>query len=654
SVQNLYITLDNGTQVPLQAVANVELIDAPMQISRDNTNRRIVIGVNVGNTDVETLVSKIQAELDDKVKLPAGYYFTYGGQFENLKAANERLMIAVPLALALIFVLLFFTFGSFSQALLIFTAIPLSAIGGIWSLYMRDMPFSISAGIGFIALFGVAVLNGIVLIGYFNQLKNEGVTNIRERIIKGTSVRLRPVIMTAAVASLGFLPMALSTSGGAEVQRPLATVVIGGLITATFLTLVVLPILYSWLAQWKERKGKISLPANSAMILLLFLFFGWSAQAQQRPITMDEAVEIAVKNHPSVKAVNLQVQQGQALQNLKYSLGTTELSYQGDGLFRENGQRVNQFGVFQNIPNPVSIKAHNTLQNELVARYALQKQLTEKELRLLVQQTYFELQQRKELQHLYENLIQTYGQYFDMAMVRVDIGEANRIEMLTIQSSLNEYRLLLNQTNLEIANLEKQFAGLLNTNEAITSTDSLILIPFTMSDSLNSLRVQIANQNIQIEQANIELLKATMKPDFNVGYAAQNYFDGGWLNGLQAGVQVPLFNKQKKQKITAQRLQVDVAKADLEAERLRIKQELLSVENAVQLYAAGVDYYREQLGFINPEMERISKLNYQAGEISYLELLNTLNLLSNNNKQYWEQVLSHNKAVILYQFLSNQ
>jgi heavy metal efflux system protein len=653
-VQNLYITLDNGTQVPLQAVADVELIDAPMQISRENTNRRIVIGVNVGDTDVETLVSKIQAELDAKVELPAGYYFTYGGQFENLKAANARLMIAVPLALALIFILLFFTFGSISQAALIFTAIPLSAIGGIWALELREMPFSISAGIGFIALFGVAVLNGIVLIGYFNQLKDEGMTNIRERIITGTRVRLRPVLMTAMVASFGFLPMALSTSGGAEVQRPLATVVIGGLLTATFLTLVVLPILYSWLASWQEGKNKPNLPVNSAMILLPLLFFGWSAQAQQRPITMGEAVEMAIANNPSVRAANLQVQQGQALQNLEYNLGTTDFSYQGDGLFRENGQRVNQIGVVQNIPNPATIRAQNSLQNEQVAQSILRKQLTEKELRLQVQQNYLDLQQRKELRQLYERLIQVYEQYAQMAKVRADVGEANRIELLTIQSSLNEYRLLVNQVNIEITNLEKQLAGLLNTDEVITSTDSLVVIPFALNDSINSFRVQLASQNIQIEQANIDVLKARMKPDFNVGYAAQNYFDGGWLHGLQAGVQIPLFNKQTKQRITAQRFQVDVAQANLEAERLRTKQDLLSVENAIRLYAEGVNYYREQLDNLNPEMERISELNYQAGEISYLELLNTLNLLSKNNKQYWEQILSHNKAVVLYQFLSNQ
>jgi len=207
---------------------------------------------------------------------------------------------------------------------------------------------------------------------------------------------------------------------------------------------------------------------------------------------------------------------------------------------------------------------------------------------------------------------------------------------------------------LEIANIEKQLTGLLNTNEAITSTDSLIVIPFTITDSTNSFRVQLANQGIQIEQAYVDVLQASMKPDFNLGYAAQNYFEGGWLHGLQAGVQIPLFKKNTKQKITAQRLQIDVAKANLEAERLRTKQELLSAENTIQLYAAGVNYYREQLEIINPEMERISELNYQAGEISYLELLNTLNLLSKNNKQYWEQVLAHNKAVVLYQFLSNQ
>jgi cobalt-zinc-cadmium resistance protein CzcA len=654
NVQNLYITLGNGTQVPLQAVADVELIDAPMQISRENTNRRIVIGVNVGDTDVETLVEKIQAALDAEIDLPSGYYFTYGGQFENLKAANARLMIAVPIALALIFILLFFTFGSLSQAALIFTAIPLSAIGGIWALELRGMPFSISAGIGFIALFGVAVLNGIVLIGYFNQLKSEGMTDIRERIIKGTSVRLRPVLMTASVASLGFLPMALSNSGGAEVQRPLATVVIGGLITATFLTLVVLPILYSWLAKWKEQKSRASLPPSGAMILLPLLFIGWQAQAQQRPITADEAVQTALANHPSVRAANLQIQTSQALQNLPYSPGTTEINYQGDGLFRENGQRVNQVGFLQNLPSPAVNKAHNALQGEVVKSNTLQKSLTESELRLQVRQVYFDLQQKMELRALYQRLARTYSGYFEIAQKRVDVGAANAIETLTIQSAMNEYRLLERQAGMEISTLEQQLKVLLNTDENVTATDSLQMLPYAPQAGINTLRVQLAQQEVEVEQALVPVIKSGMKPSFNIGYAAQNYFDGGWLYGAQAGVQIPLFNKPVKKRLEAQQLQVEVAGARYEAERLNASQQLLSVDNAIRLYAEGVNYYREQLESINPEIERISELNYQAGELSYLELLNTLKLLASNNKSYWEQVLAHNQSVALYQFLSNQ
>jgi len=244
-IENLYVDLPNGNQIPLSAVASIDYIKAPVQISRDDAKRRIVIGVNVRNRDIESLVTEIQTKLDSKLDLPPGYYVTYGGQFENLKNAKDRLLVAVPIALMLIFILLFFTFNSIKQALLIFTAIPLAAMGGVAALWIRQMPFSISAGIGFIALFGVAVLNGIVLIAYFNQLKKEGISNKMERILTGAKVRLRPVIMTASVAALGFLPMAISSGDGAEVQQPLATVVIGGLLSATLLTLLVLPILYA-------------------------------------------------------------------------------------------------------------------------------------------------------------------------------------------------------------------------------------------------------------------------------------------------------------------------------------------------------------------------------------------------------------------------
>jgi heavy metal efflux system protein len=241
----LLIPLPNGKQLPLSEIADVNFRSSPSQISREDAERRIVVEANVRGRDVESVVKDIQQTLDAKLKLPEGYYINYGGQFQNLQEAKARLHLAVPVALLLIFFLLFLTFRSVKEALIIFSAIPLAAIGGIVALWLRDMNFSISAGVGFIALFGVAVLNGIVLISYYNRLKEEGEEDITTRILKGSAARLRPVLATAAVASLGFLPMAFSTSAGAEVQKPLATVVIGGLLSSTFLTLFILPVLYS-------------------------------------------------------------------------------------------------------------------------------------------------------------------------------------------------------------------------------------------------------------------------------------------------------------------------------------------------------------------------------------------------------------------------
>ncbi|MGK0364450.1 MAG: cobalt-zinc-cadmium resistance protein CzcA [Saprospiraceae bacterium] len=653
-VQELYIPLENGTQIPLAAVADVELIDAPMQISRENTNRRIVIGVNVGDTDVETLVEKIQAKLDTEMQLPTGYYFTYGGQFENLQAANERLLVAVPLALAMIFIMLYFTFSSAAQAALIFTAIPLSAIGGVFALQLRGMPFSISAGIGFIALFGVAVLNGIVLIGYFNQLKKEGMDNIRERIITGTRVRLRPVLMTASVASLGFLPMALSTSGGAEVQQPLATVVIGGLLTATFLTLIVLPILYSWLAHWQEGK-RANLQVNAKTILFLLpLFFAGSLVAQVRPLSMEDALNIAVQNHPSMDAANLQVQQSQSLQNLPYSLGDTEIEYQGNGLFRENGQRVNQLGIIQSIPNPASIKAQNKLQSELAQRSTLQKKLTASELRLQVRQLYVNLQYRKSLREQYLKAADLYKEYLRKAAVKVKVGAANNLEKLTLEAKQNEYQMLLGQVEMEIAGLENQLQVLLRSDEKLTTLDNFELQTILIGNAEQNAILQMAEQNISIEKANVELLKASRKPDFKLGYSAQNYFEDGWLNGLQAGVKVPLFNKQNKQKVDAQQLQTEVAAAQYAATKSTLEQRKLELKNKMRLYTKGANYYQQQLNTLNPEMERLAELNYQAGEISYLELLNVLNLTRENNQKYLQQIAAYNQASAQYAYLLNK
>ena len=263
ALQTLAIPVSTGQEegsaavtVPLNQLADIVYETAPAQVSHEDGARRIYVGFNVKGRDVQSTVDEIQHLLDSKLHLPDGYYYTYGGEFKNLQSAVNRLMIVVPLALVIILLLLYATVKSVRESLFVFSAIPFAAIGGVWALWLRDMPFSISAGVGFIALFGVSVLNGVVLIGQMNQMQREGVTDVQKRIIDSCMIRLRPVLMTALVASMGFLPMALSQGDGAEVQRPLATVVIGGLITSTLLTLLVLPAIYKTFTKGSEELMK--------------------------------------------------------------------------------------------------------------------------------------------------------------------------------------------------------------------------------------------------------------------------------------------------------------------------------------------------------------------------------------------------------------
>jgi cobalt-zinc-cadmium resistance protein CzcA len=654
SVKELYISLDNGTQIPLSEVSDVKFENAPMQISRDNTKRRIVVGVNVGNTDVESLVENIQEKLDANIKLPAGYYFNYGGQFENLKAANTRLSIALPIALALIFILLFFTFNSISQALLIFTAIPLSAIGGIWALELRGLPFSISAGIGFIALFGVAVLNGIVLIGYFNELKKEGMTDIIERIKTGTNVRLRPVLMTAAVASLGFLPMAISTSGGAEVQRPLATVVIGGLLTATFLTLVILPIFYYWIERWSEKKNKVTVTIqNGALTLLLLLGIGFTSQAQIR-ITVDSAIQIALENNATIKMANLEYEKSKKLKNIRYSPGVTSVFYQGDGLIKGNNQQVNQVGVVQNFPSPGATRAQNRLQNQVSKQSGLNSQLTENEITWKVRRLYYSILCKKEVIALYRDQIGPITNFYHIAKARHNAGETSMIEKLTLESKFREMQIDLKHLVVDVTILEYEFNTLLNAKSNYTTNFSVEITEVPFLDSINPLFLQAQNQQIEIEKAKVQLIQAELKPNFKVGYSAQNYYQGGPLTGVQAGISLPIFRGKTKRKIAAQNIEVEIAQQNYKVQEIGYNQQVLKEEQKIYKYMFGLDYTQELVDTINPEIIRLAKLNYEKGEITYIELLNSYEIAMKNYLNYWTQVNGYFNASANYQYLTNQ
>lgn len=327
-LKNLFVDTPSGEKVPLSELADITYQKGAAKISRDNTQRRIVVGVNVRGSDLQTVVDKIKNIVDSKVSLPPGYSITYGGQFENLQSATARLKIAVPIALVLIFILLYFAFGSIREALMVFSAIPLATVGGILFLWLRGMPFSISAGVGFIALFGIAVLNGIVLIEHFKELREEGMKNDDELIVNGAQDRLRAVLLTASAAALGFLPMAISSGAGAEVQRPLATVVIGGLITSTLLTLIVLPVIYSLFNKEKKDKNKshenLRIKALST-VLLLIGFSGYSQETQVKTIkNVNELQSMALENNFGIKASALRVEESDANIGSAFTFDKTE------------------------------------------------------------------------------------------------------------------------------------------------------------------------------------------------------------------------------------------------------------------------------------------------------------------------------------------
>ena len=359
-VQNLLIPTSQGTQIPLYQVADVSIQESVNQIQRDDAKRRIIVGFNVRGRDVQSIVKELQDKVDKELKLPTGYYTKYGGTFENLIAAKKRLSIAVPISLLLIFLFLYFAFNSMKQGLLIYSAIPLSAIGGIFFLALRGMPFSISAGVGFIALFGVAVLNGIVLIAEFNRIKNTGETDSREIVLQGTKLRLRPVLMTAFVASLGFLPMALSNGSGAEVQRPLATVVIGGLLIATFLTLFVLPILYILFENGFSLKQKNKATITGAAILF-FCFFSFQNMNAQTSISLSAAVDTALKNNLQVKNERLNAEYQKKLKAATIDIPQTSI-------IGEYGQfnsfyKDTKFGISQGISFPTVYAKQKSLRS---------------------------------------------------------------------------------------------------------------------------------------------------------------------------------------------------------------------------------------------------------------------------------------------------
>ncbi len=650
-VSNLFIPLPNGQQVPLSQVASIAYEQGPVQVSRENGKRRITIGLNVRGRDVKSVVEEIQQKLETSFKLPAGYYVTYGGQFENLVEANKRLSVALPIALGLIMVLLFFTFNSMKQAALIFTAIPLSAIGGVFALWVRGMPFSISAGIGFIALFGIAVLNGIVLISYFNQLKSEGITDPLQRVLIGTKTRLRPVLMTAAVASLGFLPMALSTSGGAEVQKPLSTVVIGGLFSATLLTLIVLPILYLLFEKGIKRRKKMSNPIVTILVLLISSF---SFAQNSQTITLEKAIEKAKANNIDLKIADKEIEKQTVLKKTAFQVDPLQVQYQG-GQFNSVDYDHN-VSIQQYFPIGKITKANRQLQEELAKLAEKRKALTEYEIEKAVSLAYYQYLYGVSIQKLNNELFEIYSKFLKNAELRFQTGESGNIEVISAKAKSKEIETQKAQLEYDLVIYQKQLQYFVQTDENIVP-DINTPMQYTNPTDLNNTKVEgLVNdyytQQISVYQKEANTFKAMRTPKLGLGYFGQTIDTKSYFQGFTAGLQIPLFGGANTAKAKSSEISISQSQLELDKSKLTLKLQKEELQNEFEKQKKALVYYKiEGLQYAEQIITTAQK-SYANGDMSYWSYISFLNQAIDIKKQNAEAVNTYNQSAIQLQFPS--
>ena len=690
NLQDLYVDAPGGQKIPLDEVASVAYHNAPIQISRDDARRRINIGINVRGRDVQSLVEEIQQKLGAKLQLPSGYTMSYGGQFENLTQAKKRLAIAVPVSLVLIFMLLYLSFRSVKQALLIFTGVPLATIGGIIALWLRGMPFSISAGVGFIALFGVAVLNGIVLLASLNELAAEGVASVRERVLRATEERFRPVILTASVASLGFLPMALSKSAGAEVQKPLATVVIGGLISATLLTLIVLPVLYSFFTKDGEPNPKQaaeadkqarhaaetgatppaenhtdqSQPATSpvpavatAVLLLLLGGLAHPALAQNtlastagQPLSLGQALQAATGQNLSLQTAGLQIEQQRALNRSGYDVPRTVLDYQYGQI---SGPLNDQsFNIIQQtaLPNVYAAQRRLLQAQSLTAEQRARQQ--RRDVAQVIRSDYYQLLVAYRRAALLRRQDSLYRRAARAARIRYQVGETNRLEQVSAEARSLELRNRLATLRVDIAVLERQLGQLLGSAQpARFDTTASPVAPLAAADTLglspeSNPQLGLLRQQAAVSQQQIKVENLRRLPDVRVGYFNQSINQEKGFQVVQAGLAVPLLGGVQKARVAAARLGQQVADQQLTYAQSQLGTQLSTLRQQLARARASLDYYQKtalpQARLILTTAEK----SFRAGDIEYVEYVVNTQPAWQIQESYLDQVRQFDELVV--------
>ena len=632
-IRNLYINTPNGAQIPLKEVASVSYESGPMQISRDNSNRRTYVGINVRGRDIKSLVEEIQQKLKAEFELPTGYYIRYGGAFENLERASNRLQLVVPIALALIFILIFFALRSFKQTAMIYIAIPLAAIGGVFSLWLRDMPFSISAGIGFIVLFGVAVLNGLVLISGWNELKEEGVTDLGERMKQGARRRIRPIMLTALTDVLGFLPMAISTSAGAEVQQPLATVVIGGMITSTLLTLFVLPILYRWTEARpvypKVVKGTVGLLLVGGFCVLTTAPLQAQTTGPLRPITMEEAVGKAMGSYPKLQAAKLEVKQQEALKKAAWDLGSTGIYTGGEEIGNGNEGVYTTIGVQQQGMAIFGIAPKLNAQQQRVVLAEAALYLSELELKQQVKEAYVAAYiSRKNLER-YNQLDSVYQQFLRAAQIRYEVEETSKLAYLAAANQVKQVELQKQQAEFDyagaLAKLNLWFVS--DTLFTISSTDGeQWMKPLSLKDSMDGHpALRLASQRIALAEVERRVATADFLPKLNAQYGVQEIAGQSGFYQFQLGISIPLFFLPQQGQVQFAKIERQIAEQQYRQTQFEFQTGYQAKVQEYQKWWSSWQFYENETLPLVREQREGAILAYNEGAIDYVTLIQNLN-----------------------------
>ena len=631
-IRNLYVNTPSGIQIPLKEIANISYKPGPMQISRDNTNRRTYVGINVENRDIKSIVNDIQTVLDKKLKLPPGYYIRYGGAFENLERATKRLTLVVPLALALIFILVFFAIKSFKQTLMIYAAIPFAAVGGILSLYLRGMPLSISAGVGFIVLFGVAVLNGLVLINGFNELKKQGKYGLSEIIKKGSIRRLRPIFLTASTDILGFLPMAISSSAGAEVQRPLATVVIGGMLSATLLTLVVLPVLYKMVESKKTKRVKINstvIPAVLVILLTTGLFQRTLTAQNKRVYSLEKALERAKGVYPSLKAAGLEIEKQQALKATSYDLGTTSLSTGAEEVSRNAVGIFNKVGISQTDIDLFGIISKNKLAGERKDMALINRQLTAKMLEREVRISWYAALYAKKRKELFYQLDSIYSGFRKAAELRYKTEETSRLEYLSASTKYKEIKVNIKRAeSLFEASLQMLNQYLMDTlgidvaESNIPVENELFMIDY--DSIMNTPVLNFYSKKTDVAESRWKTEKAGYLPKIDLGYTFQNVDGQNGFYAWQAGISMPLLFFAQNGRTKAARLDYEIAGWNYEQKRLELTSQYNQLLNRFRTLGEVLDYYKSEALPLADEQIEAAEIAYRLGSIDYIQFIQNI------------------------------